>query len=78
MNILKVLTAEEASALADLNDLKVSHSQMKELSDRLYRLAKSGHRECNISNMPEGYLTLLRQLGYDVNRITDNLIKIMW
>lgn len=77
-NVLNVLTADEARSLADLSDRLISHSQMKELSARLYQLAKRGHRECQISNMPEGYLIYLRELGYEVNRITDNLIKIMW
>lgn len=77
-NVLKTLTAEEAKQLVELHDLGVNATTAKELSSKIYDLAKRGNVDATVINVPEGYITYLRSLGYDVTQVADNLVKISW
>lgn len=77
-NVLKTLTAEEAKQLVELHDLGVNAVTAKELSSKIYNLAKHGNVDATVINVPEGYITYLRSLGYDVTQVADNLVKISW
>lgn len=77
-NLLKTITADEARELVELTDLGIRPGIAKKLSEKIYRLAKMGKTEATIQNIPDGYIVYLRHLGYDVIKVTDNLIQISW
>lgn len=77
-NVLKTLTAEEAKQLVELHDLGINAATVKELSSKIYNLAKHGNVDATLINVPENYMTYLRSLGYDVTQVADGLIKISW
>lgn len=78
MNVLKLTTADEARALAELADVGIQASKAKELSDKIATLARRGLYDCNIADIPAAYIDLLRALGFTVNQVTNNLINISW
>ena len=78
MNVLKVITPEEAKELANMYNKGVKAGIVKDIFERINRLAKIGCYECTIVSVPDAYISYIQSLGYSVNRLTDNMIQVSW
>lgn len=78
LNVFKVVTPEEARAYSYASRARMSPAKLKELSDSILRVAKTGAYECLVADLPLSYKAYLEELGFEISYITDGLVRINW